>query len=170
MSAILQHGIGGDNINIQVIKKYDELMTKCNWVDFESFKNCAFGYWKITFKSDQPNWKLATCTCPIFYKRYICKHIVGIAMLKKLSGKECPLAAKTIPLGARRRPPGRPQHAPLAYARMTNFTSLAQIDDEAESEEVIEDSGAQEPEPLDSVQSSMQEENVPSSSSISENV
>ena len=130
--------------------------------------NCAFGYWKITFKSDQPNWKLATCTCPIFYKRYICKHIVGIAMLKKLSGKECPLAAKTIPLGARRRAPGRPQHAPLAYARMTNFTSLAQIDDEAESEEVIEDSGAQEPEPLDSVQSSMQEENVPPSSSISE--
>jgi len=87
-------------------------------------------------------------------------------MLKKLSGKECPLAAKTVPLGARR-PPGRPQHAPLAYARMTNFTSLAQIDDEAELEEVTEDSGAQEPEPLDSVQSSMQEENVPPSSSTS---
>ncbi len=66
--------------------------------------------------------------------------------------------------------PGRPQHNPLAYTRMTNFTSLAQIDDEAELEEVSEDFGAQEPEHLISVQSSMQEENVPSSSSISENV
>ena len=39
-----QEGIGGDNINIQVIKKYDELMTKCNWVDFKTLKNCALGY------------------------------------------------------------------------------------------------------------------------------
>ncbi len=53
---------------------------------------------------------------------------------------------------------------------MTTFTSLTQIDDEAELEEVSEDFGAQEPEHLASVQSSMQEENVPSSSSISENV
>jgi hypothetical protein len=42
---------------------------------------------------------------------------------------------------------------------MTTFTSLTQIDDEAELEEVSEDFGAQEPEHLASVQSSMQEEN-----------
>jgi hypothetical protein len=52
-------------------------------------------------------------------------------MIKKLSGKEYPLAAKTVPLGSRRKS-RRPQHAPLAYAGMTNFTSLAEIDDEAE--------------------------------------
>ena len=38
-------------------------MTKCTWKSFESYINCAFGYWKISF--DNSNWKLATCTCPI---------------------------------------------------------------------------------------------------------
>ena len=48
---------------------------------------------------------------------------------------------------------------------MTNFTSLAEIDDEAEFEEENEDSGTQEPEPLATAQSST---NVPPVSSISE--
>ena len=56
-------------------------MTKCTWKSFESYINCAFGYWKISF--DNSNWKLATYTCPIYYKKYICKHIVEIAMMQK---------------------------------------------------------------------------------------
>ena len=54
-------------------------MTKFTWKSFESFINCAFGYWKISF--GHSNWKLATCTCPVYYKKYICKNIVGIAMM-----------------------------------------------------------------------------------------
>ena len=42
--------------------------------------NCAFGYWKIIIdqNSDETNWKKSTCTCPIYFKQYICKHIIGM--------------------------------------------------------------------------------------------
>ncbi|RNA31647.1 hypothetical protein BpHYR1_029876 [Brachionus plicatilis] len=28
---------------------------------------------------NQDNWKLSTCTCPSWFKHYMCKHIIGIA-------------------------------------------------------------------------------------------
>jgi uncharacterized Zn finger protein len=67
-------------------------MTKCTLKSFESYINCAFVYyWKISF--DNSNWKLATCTCPSYYKKYICKHKVGIAMI----ANECPNTSKNLP-------------------------------------------------------------------------
>lgn len=44
-------GVGGINIDIDVIKKYGDQMTRSNRRNFDGIKNCAFGYWKITFKS-----------------------------------------------------------------------------------------------------------------------
>lgn len=62
--------------------------------------------------SQLANWKLATCTCPVYYKKYICKHIVGVAMMQKMTNA-CPPTAKNVPFDKKRKP-GRPRLAPLA--------------------------------------------------------
>jgi hypothetical protein len=49
---------------------------------------------------------------------------------------ECPYTAKNLPFGVRRRQ-GRPRLAPLAFIRATNFTSLLDIEDEAEHEDDV---------------------------------
>ena len=46
------------------------------------------------------------------------------------------MSAKNLPFGIRRRP-GRPRLAPLAFIRATNFTSLLDIEDEAEHEDDV---------------------------------
>ena len=57
----------------------------------------------VTFDGD--NWQQGLCTCPIFQKQYICKHVVGIAILKDYF--EVSAEAKTVPLGQKRKR-GRP--------------------------------------------------------------
>ena len=77
-----------------------------------SFTDCAFGMWKITMKKDE-NWKNGTCTCPVYYKQFICKHIIGIAIILKLV--KCPPQAKNVPLGQKRKR-GRPCNAVLGLS------------------------------------------------------
>ena len=100
-------------------------MEECNWRTFDQFTNCAFGYWKITIKSNanESNWKKSTCTSPIFYKQYICKHIIAICILLNKVGSQMPFAAKNLPIGQKRKA-GRPAHAALALCRQRQFTSL----------------------------------------------
>ncbi len=109
--------------NSSVIKLYNNQMADCKWKTFEEFANCAFGYWKITVdkEANESNWKSSTCTCPIYFKQYICKHIIGICILLKVvkppdNAKDCPLGQK--------RPPGRPRLAAAALCRQRQFTSL----------------------------------------------
>lgn len=48
------------------------------WQSFDKFKENSFAYWKCYMNEN--NWKQSKCTCPEFYKQYMCKHIVGIAL------------------------------------------------------------------------------------------
>jgi uncharacterized Zn finger protein len=67
----------------------------------------------ITFnKSD---WKMSTCTCQPFQKKYLCKHVVGLAVKNNLYSLRP--EAKTVPLGERRGP-GRPKKAKKALLAM----------------------------------------------------
>lgn len=77
---------------------YDE-----SWHTFDEFKEKNFAFWK----TELPNagWKQGTCTCPQFFKIYICKHILGLAIRLKLTTP--PLEAKLIPIGLKRKR-GRP--------------------------------------------------------------
>ena len=38
--------------------------------------------WLVTFKLE--NWLESTCTCPVYLKSYMCKHLIGLAVQKKL--------------------------------------------------------------------------------------
>jgi len=62
-------------------------------------------------KFNAPDWKLSTCTCFSFQKQYKCKHVLGIAVSKKLF--TIPESAKMDVIGKKRKV-GRPLKARVA--------------------------------------------------------
>lgn len=73
------------------------------WHSFDEFKKKNFAFWKTELPS--AGWEQGTCTCPQFFKVYICKHILGLAIRLKLTIP--PIEAKSIPIGLKRKR-GRP--------------------------------------------------------------
>lgn len=94
--------------------KYYKILTKKVWKSFDEF--ITFGYqmfWLMNFSND--DWKMkSTCTCPVFFKQFICKHIVAIAL--KLEIIECPVSSNPL-LIAPRKKPGRPKNSTLSLQR-----------------------------------------------------
>ena len=106
-------------------------MNECNWKSFEDFGNCAFGYWKITINKD--NWKLSTCTCPIYFKQYICKHIIGFSILLKIVGKQMPNNARDDVIGSQR---GRGR--PRRQFRSLQDADLSEFDEDDDIEIAVD--------------------------------
>lgn len=71
---------------------------------FDNFKAENFSSWLTYLEHHEKNWKASFCTCPFFFKKNICKHIVGLAIGEKLT--EVPAVAKAIPID-NPRPAGR---------------------------------------------------------------
>lgn len=80
---------------------------------FDSFKKFLFDMWMIKLCKSKEGvaWNECSCTCPSFQKRYICKHVLGIAMKLKLL--EPPSEAKSVPIGGKRKR-GRPKKSSKA--------------------------------------------------------
>ncbi|RNA39870.1 hypothetical protein BpHYR1_010387 [Brachionus plicatilis] len=55
---------------------------KCEWDNFQQFLETIQELRIVQLNQD--NWKLSTCTCPSWFKHYICKHIIGIAYRERL--------------------------------------------------------------------------------------
>ena len=84
------------------------------WNTFEQFKKRASAIWIITLPNHEnmaDNWKQGKCTCPYFLKKYMCKHLVGLAI--RLKYVKPPPVAKDIPIGQRRKR-GRPKKSSRA--------------------------------------------------------
>ena len=118
------------------------MMNKQNWITFEAFRNCAFGIWCVTMPNPltEFNWKKGSCTCPTYYKKYICKHLIGIAIRLSADTKvKVSIQAKNIKIGSKRRV-GRPALAKPALVRQP-FRSLIDADDADldENDEVDDD-------------------------------
>lgn len=79
-----------------------------DWDTFDDFKKKAFAYWKVALPSQQSAWLNGKCTCPIFFKNYMCKHVIGLAI--RLKYVTPPAEAKNIPIGQKRKR-GRPAKA-----------------------------------------------------------
>ena len=125
-------GNSNETISIEVVRKYESLMNECSWNSFQAFRNCAFGIWRITMPTNlsPTNWKKGICTCPTFYKKYICKHIIGIALrLTAVTNASTlmPITAKDVPISSKRKV-GRPALARPALIRQP-FTSIIETDD-----------------------------------------
>lgn len=63
---------------------------------------------------DANQWESAVCTCPIYLKQHICKHVLGVAI--QMGWTEAPPQATKIPLGQNRKR-GRPRLAGPALQR-----------------------------------------------------
>ena len=67
--------------------------------------------WIVSLPTVNEKWKEGNSTCPYFLKKYMCKHVIGLAIRLKLA--KPPAATKDVPIGQKRRR-GRPSKATKA--------------------------------------------------------
>ncbi|KAH9644325.1 hypothetical protein HF086_003110 [Spodoptera exigua] len=79
-----------------------------DWDTFDGYKKNAFAYWRVALPTQQTAWVNGKCICPIFFKNYMCKHIIGLAIRLKYVAP--PAEAKNVPIGQKRKR-GRPAKA-----------------------------------------------------------
>lgn len=69
----------GSNEQEIIMKDVEEFLAH-DYESFDDFAEMAFRIWQITSKKNAADWKQATCiTCPAYFAKYMCKHIVGIS-------------------------------------------------------------------------------------------
>lgn len=73
--------VGNQSIRREEIDRILGLIKRLSWKKFESYFSSKSAFWIINFQL--PDWISSTCSCPTFKKEYICKHIVGICIIKK---------------------------------------------------------------------------------------
>lgn len=95
--------------NLDISEEDITIVKNMSWKTFNQFKAKAFKVW--TVKLPKENWKEGVCSCPHFFKTFICKHILGIAM--RLKFIKPPPEARSVPIGQKRRR-GRPKKATRA--------------------------------------------------------
>lgn len=84
----------------------------CQWENFDAFKkNISLG-WSTIVPNEK--WIAGSCNCPEFLKKFICKHVVGIAIRRRQL--EVPFEAKQVPIGQKRKR-GRPKLVGKALSR-----------------------------------------------------
>lgn len=93
---------------------YYKTLSQKQWKSFDEYINYGYQlFWLVHFNSNE--WKMnSSCTCPVFFKNHICKHIVAFALKEKLI--ECPQTANPM-LIAPRKQPGRPRNATKSLQR-----------------------------------------------------
>lgn len=97
------------------LNNYIRLMKNMRWDDLDHYVDTATSIWKIILSKncsvENEEWKNGICNCPVFYKEYMCKHLIGISMRNKFC--KIPLIAKNIPIDTKRKR-GRPSKAKKA--------------------------------------------------------
>ncbi|GBM65566.1 hypothetical protein AVEN_169848-1 [Araneus ventricosus] len=95
------------NISAEMVRSHESAYLK--WTSFDEYKteysNCI---WKMTVSASDSDGSVSTCSCPVFAKKYICKH--GLGMLIRMEREKVPNEAKGLPLGQKRKR-GQPTRA-----------------------------------------------------------
>lgn len=96
--------------------KYEhyKALTKRNWLSFDEYVTHGYQmFWTVKLSCD--NWKnMSTCSCPVFFKQHICKHITALALKENLT--DCPVTSNPMLL-APRKGPGRSKNASKSLMR-----------------------------------------------------
>lgn len=79
--------------------KHVDTSQRCDWRTFGEFSTTANSFHFITFINNRDHWLSSTCSCRVFQKTYVCKHKVGIAVIKKYL--IVPPGIKAIPIGGK---------------------------------------------------------------------
>lgn len=95
--------------------KHYKSIVKRIWASFNEYITHGYQmFWLVHF-NDNEDWKIkSVCTCPVFFKQFICKHIVAFAL--KSGMIECPQGANPL-LIAPRKKPGRAKNSTLSLER-----------------------------------------------------
>lgn len=80
-------------------RKFDDRKT------FDEFKEQYFSKWEVKFPINNEKWDQSTCTCPTFFRTYMCEHVIGLPIRLKYAIP--PHEAKELSLGQKRKR-GRP--------------------------------------------------------------
>lgn len=97
----------------QILSKKNRAALKIrNWKTYDRFLDSSNIY-MVSFRNDD-EWFLSTCTCPSFFKRNLCKHNVGMAIIKKRV--QVPAHITSIKIGQKVKP-GRPTKAKKGLQR-----------------------------------------------------
>ena len=89
---------GRPPITERTVNKYIRTVEKREASSFQQYKEEQLGIWKFRLLSAE-NPLNGQCTCPPFLKEYVCKHVLGLAIRKKLV--QVPANIKNVPLGAK---------------------------------------------------------------------
>lgn len=71
---------------------------------FDDFYTKHFKLWRVSMSRDRNHFDETTCTCPVFFKMYTCKHMIGMGL--RMKHLDIPAAINLV--GGRRRRKGRP--------------------------------------------------------------
>jgi hypothetical protein len=85
------------------VKAYKRHVQKLDFASFDSYHDIVNGMRRTVL--NRAEYLKSTCTCPTYFREYVCKHIIGIASLQKI--EPIPSKAKSVPIGAKPRR-GRP--------------------------------------------------------------
>lgn len=82
-------------------EKYYKCLVKRQWKSFDEFISFGFQqFWIVQLSI--ADWKFESkCTCPIFFKHYMCKHVIAIAVKEKVA--EFPDLANPVLLAPKRK-------------------------------------------------------------------
>jgi hypothetical protein len=84
----------------EITKAEVDIMKKAKWYSFDQYKIKAFSVWCITLAKDRSIWLDGICNCPAFFKKFMCKHVVGIAI--RLNYCTPPPVAKDVKIGEKK--------------------------------------------------------------------
>ena len=99
------------DLESNISKEEISTVLEMRWNTFDQFKRRAFKVWIVSLPKEAENWMHDCCTCPMFFFKFICKHIIGLAI--RLKYVKAPPAAKQVPIGEKRLR-GRPRLASRA--------------------------------------------------------
>lgn len=100
----VKHYFIPDGKREQIKKQEIHAYKAANFKSFDAFTKTMYKIWVISAPVD--DFKKTTCTCPEFFKKYTCKHVVGLGLrIKKMN-----LPRHIIRVETSRRP-GRPEKA-----------------------------------------------------------
>lgn len=104
-----------DSVSVPIKSStYVEGFVESDWKTLDEFKTFYTSVWHVTLPKLNTQWMQATCTCPVFQKQFICKHVIGIAVRKHQV--EIPEVARNVQIGAKRKR-GRPAKGKKAHLR-----------------------------------------------------
>jgi hypothetical protein len=73
---------------------------KRKWNNFDDYKE-SLNIWKVILPNNPSLWRKGSCHCPAFFKEFICKHVIGLAI--RLKYCKPPRAAKDIKIGEKKK-------------------------------------------------------------------